>query len=721
MNAVTLRLSVVETATEWVVFCDSEHGSTSCHLPAPFEGADLETTLRELESSILRSSAKVITRRAHSPERVARQFGQRLTDILLKDRARLIFDRCRAQARERHEPMRILLSTDGPRASQIPWEFAVDPDIEDDHLALRVSVVRSPRVSKPIPPLRVAPPLRVLGIQSLPHDLPPLEIQEERRRISRAFATVRSDLVDVTWLPGDRWSDISTALREHPWHVLHFVGHGGFSSELESGYLELSDENGRAKRVPATDIGRAVASCPALRLVVINACESASTGAAGVFSSTAAKLMNEGVPAVVAMQFEITDPAALAFAASFYEAVARATPVDQAVTLARETLKVTLGSLEWATPVLFLASTETRLFEIDGEPAESPAPVVAESAPAREWVTDLRDRIGQSFEKAPTEPELSPPPVEPARSAEPARLISPPRSDVPPVRRIDASSPVGQCTKAAVSPDGLVALICADETVRIWSPSRGREIARCHSQGIGAPSLLAWSPWRRHVVTAGADASAVLWDLEREVPQLVIPTGWTHIAAVAFSTNGRWLALAGPERRIHVYGADGSLARQFQVEDTDPAEVDLLAFSPGDRRLLVARDNGILSEVDVHGEVRQRWRHPKRMIALAVAPDRVATSLEDGRLRVWSWDGRLIYRTQRNEAEPYLCFVQGGTQLVALGENRALTVRSAAGLDLGYAELAGPPAGCGATEESIVTVTDAGVVERWAAPKEPSR
>ncbi len=372
MGDVILRLSVVETATEWVVLCESPLGSTSCHLPAPFSGTDLDTALRELETSIVRSSAKVVTRRAVTPERVAREFGRRLTEVLLAGDGRVIFDRCRTQARHDRSPMRILLSTDGPRVSEIPWEFATDPQIQDDYLALRLSLARSPRVTEPLPPLRVDPPLRVLGIQSRPKDLPQLEVDEERRRIAAAFATVSSDLVEVTWLPGDRWIDISTALSREPWHVLHFVGHGGFNADLESGYLELSDERGQAMRVPATDIGRAVARCPQLRLVVINACESASTGTAGVFASTAAKLMNEGVPAVVAMQYEITDPAALAFAAAFYEAVAHDTPVDQAVTMARETLKVTLGSLEWATPVLFLASAETRIFHVDRKAAPLP-------------------------------------------------------------------------------------------------------------------------------------------------------------------------------------------------------------------------------------------------------------------------------------------------------------------------------------------------------------
>src|SRR3712207_8645982 len=40
-----------------------------------------------------------------------------------------------------------------------------------------------------------------------------------------------------------------------------------------------------------------------------------------IFSSTAATLVRRGIPAVVAMQYEISDPAAIQFSARFYTAV----------------------------------------------------------------------------------------------------------------------------------------------------------------------------------------------------------------------------------------------------------------------------------------------------------------------------------------------------------------------------------------------------------------
>jgi hypothetical protein len=67
------------------------------------------------------------------------------------------------------------------------------------------------------------------------------------------------------------------------------------------------------------------------------------------------------------MQYEITDTAALVFASSFYGQIAQGVSVDRAMTRAREAVKMTNDSLEWATPVLFLSSEETQIFEVQNQ------------------------------------------------------------------------------------------------------------------------------------------------------------------------------------------------------------------------------------------------------------------------------------------------------------------------------------------------------------------
>jgi hypothetical protein len=82
---------------------------------------------------------------------------------------------------------------------------------------------------------------------------------------------------------------------------------------------------------------------------------------------------------VVGMQFAISDPAAITFAAELYSGLAQGFPVDVAVTEGRRAL-ATETDLEWATPVLFMRVPDGRLFDIDVSgltPASPPRPPAA--------------------------------------------------------------------------------------------------------------------------------------------------------------------------------------------------------------------------------------------------------------------------------------------------------------------------------------------------------
>ena len=100
------------------------------------------------------------------------------------------------------------------------------------------------------------------------------------------------------------------------------------------------------------------------------------------------------------MQYEISDQAAVTFAREFYDALARGTPVDEAVAAARKRFTLShRGSTEWATPVLHMRAPDGRLFREDyagplrlqsrkvadraGETAQ-PSPVTAEDTRGRE-------------------------------------------------------------------------------------------------------------------------------------------------------------------------------------------------------------------------------------------------------------------------------------------------------------------------------------------------
>jgi hypothetical protein len=96
---------------------------------------------------------------------------------------------------------------------------------------------------------------------------------------------------------------------------------------------------------------------------LLNACEGARSSLRDIFSSTAATLVRRGVPAVLAMQNEITDFAAVELARAFYAALADGLPVDAAVAEARKHVSsLAVNSVEWGTPVLFMRAPDGILF-----------------------------------------------------------------------------------------------------------------------------------------------------------------------------------------------------------------------------------------------------------------------------------------------------------------------------------------------------------------------
>src|SRR5262249_14872555 len=210
------------------------------------------------------------------------------------------------------------------------------------------------------PPPGIAPPLRLLGLVAAPQDLPALDTAGEKARMTEALAGLGRH-VELTWTPGARWADLMRILLDGPWHAVHFIGHGGFDRTAGEGTLALEGHDGRADWVEASRFaGLLSLQRPAPRPVVLNSCASGQAAAADLFSSTAATLVRSGVSAAVAMQFAITDPAAKAFAAGFYQAIATNRSISEAVRVGRIGIAGTGATLEWATPVLYLRGEETQ-------------------------------------------------------------------------------------------------------------------------------------------------------------------------------------------------------------------------------------------------------------------------------------------------------------------------------------------------------------------------
>jgi formylglycine-generating enzyme required for sulfatase activity len=356
-------------------------GEARATMRFPFDELALENRLLSLENALLRSGGRHQGRRLLTPEeRAVEEFGRALFAALFTGEVAASFAVARHQVRQAGRGLRLKLRVEPPELAALPWEYLYDAG-QGEYLCLsrRTPLVRYLPLAQPIPRLAIAPPLRILGLIASPDGLPALDVEQERRRVEAALAPL-AGRVALTWLPGQTWRDLHRAMRSRePWHVFHFIGHGDFDAARDEGVLALAGDDGRPHRLDATRLGGLLADHD-LRLVVLNSCQGARGSRRDVFSSTAAILTRRGIPAVLAMQYEISDRAAIELARTFYEAVADGLPVDGAVTAARQAINTAIDrTVEWGTPVLYLRAPDGVLFDqpaqaLEEGPATSPAP-----------------------------------------------------------------------------------------------------------------------------------------------------------------------------------------------------------------------------------------------------------------------------------------------------------------------------------------------------------
>jgi CHAT domain len=266
----------------------------------------------------------------------------------------------------RGEGLRIVLRIDSPTLAGLPWEAMYDPEAQA-YVCRQAQLVRRVPVASVPSPLNVRPPLRILGVVSSPRGLTALNVEKEQDELARALErAVESGLVEVHWAPNATWAGLQEILLLEEWHVLHFIGHGDFDADQDEGLLALVRDDGRADLVAAhrlVDLLRQARPMP--RLVVLNTCSGAATGVNDLFAGTAAALVRSGVSAVAAMQYEISDRAAAAFARGFYTAIACGRGIDDALSSGRVAiLGLSDRTLEWVSPVLYLRGNESHLFTL---------------------------------------------------------------------------------------------------------------------------------------------------------------------------------------------------------------------------------------------------------------------------------------------------------------------------------------------------------------------
>ncbi|MDJ0621225.1 MAG: AAA-like domain-containing protein [Calothrix sp. MO_192.B10] len=283
--------------------------------------------------------------------------GYELYQALFPNEINARFQATIAGAQANNHSVRLRLIFESPELAALPWEFLYDKQT-NTFLGNNIKTVLSRYIDVPLQKRDIKAaslPLKVLLVISSPTNLAKLDVAEEEKLIRSALGKhIEAGQIELDVLQEATIRNINQKLREKPYNVFHFIGHGEFQDN--KGYIVLVDRDGTANFLDDERFANFFLGNNNLGLVILNSCGGAAVSSNQVFAGTAPNLVRRGIPAVVAMQYSIFDDTAKLFANEFYRTLALGYPVDATIQTARNAISMEVGldRRDFATPVLYM-------------------------------------------------------------------------------------------------------------------------------------------------------------------------------------------------------------------------------------------------------------------------------------------------------------------------------------------------------------------------------
>ncbi len=358
-------------------------------LPSPAVGETREAVTVYYSPDALAKSLRRLENRAIDQDSLI-QFGVQLADLLLPlGEIRTLFEQAVKDAGQ-DGGVRLRLLTSEPELSRLPWEYSYLPlykgAIDYRHFLVlnpQISLVRHEPIAKRHPKVEGATSNTLRLLVAMANPKGDLNLEKEKNNLTTVLDGFKVDGVTFEWQPlleNATVQDLTSALMNKP-ELFYFAGHGQFDKD---GYIQLQGATpGSAQAMPATQLALRLKQA-GVRVAVFGACESAQRDGASEWAGIAPTLVAEGVPVVVAMQYEILDKHAIAFSEAFYIALAAGLSVDEAVSSGRlamlgqevsnQRTLVPAGKIDdsqsdkppanvqWGVPALYMRSADSIIF-----------------------------------------------------------------------------------------------------------------------------------------------------------------------------------------------------------------------------------------------------------------------------------------------------------------------------------------------------------------------
>ncbi|MFQ4146305.1 cell division protein HetF [Chlorogloeopsis sp. ULAP02] len=302
--------------------------------------------------------------------------GQQLYNTLFQGTLRDSWITAQGIAQNHQQVLRLRLGLKDTRLARLPWEvmhagdrpIATGPYIAFSRYQSGMNgVSRLPSTNMPVPLEEGG--IRVLMIISSPTDQVRLDLlkqeaiklQEELHRQSPRISETGHFLprIELTLLEQPGREELTQALEQGRFHVLHYSGHSNVGSNGGEIYL-VSRRTGLTEILSGDDLAGLLVNNN-IQIAVFNSCLGAYPATVNLQGETGERnltesLVRRGIRGVLAMSERIPDEVALTLTQLFYRNLAQGYPVDLCVSRVRQGLISAYGShqMYWALPILYL-------------------------------------------------------------------------------------------------------------------------------------------------------------------------------------------------------------------------------------------------------------------------------------------------------------------------------------------------------------------------------
>ncbi|MEH2249926.1 cell division protein HetF [Nostoc sp.] len=316
------------------------------------------------ESDIARNSVNLVA------------LGQQFYNALFQGTLRDSWITAQGIAQNHQQVLRLRLGLKDTRLARLPWEvmhagdrpLATGPYVAFSRFQsgiLGASLLRSRNMPTPLEQggvkvlMVIASPSDQVSLDLLKQEAIKLQAELHRQTSRLAEGSNRFPQIDLTVLDQPGREELTQALEQGRYHVLHYSGHSNLGANGGEIYL-ASRRTGLTEILTGDDLAGLLVNNN-IQMAVFNSCLGAYTPASNPSGDTgernlAESLVKRGIRSVLAMSERIPDEVALTLTQLFYRNLSQGYPVDLCVSRVRQGLISAYGShqMYWALPILYL-------------------------------------------------------------------------------------------------------------------------------------------------------------------------------------------------------------------------------------------------------------------------------------------------------------------------------------------------------------------------------